>query len=83
MEQGLRISAMMTRRSLIATGFALGFVPHAAHAQFGPPELIEAAKKEGKLVFYSANVAESETPIMNAFNKRFPFVKIEFLRAPG
>ena len=22
------------------------------HAQFGPPELIEAARKEGKLVFY-------------------------------
>src|ERR1700750_1977160 len=33
-----------------------------AAAQFGPPELIEAARKEGKLVFYSANVAESETP---------------------
>ena len=48
-----------------------------------PPELIEAARQEGKLVFYSANVAESETPVINAFNKRFPFVKIEFLRAPG
>ena len=24
----------------------------AAQAQFGPPELIEAARKEGKLVFY-------------------------------
>ena len=22
-------------------------------------------------------------PVINAFNKRFPFVKIEFLRAPG
>src|SRR3954452_12947680 len=54
-----------------------------AAAQFGPPELIEAARQEGKLVFYSANVAESEKPILDAFNKRFPFVKIEFLRAPG
>src|SRR4051812_46755936 len=54
-----------------------------AAAQFGPPELIEAARQEGKLVFYSANIAESETPVMNAFNKRFPFIKIEFLRAPG
>ena len=30
-----------------------------------------------------ANVAESEQPVINAFNKRFPFIKIEFLRAPG
>ena len=58
-------------------------LPVAAHAQFGPPELIEAARKEGKLVFYSANVAESEQPIIDAFKKRFPFINVEFLRAPG
>jgi len=76
----------MTRRRTVAGALALGLamaLPVAAHAQFGPPELIEAARKEGKLVFYSANVAESETPVINAFNKRFPFIKIEFLRAPG
>ena len=60
---------MISRRCLIASAFAL--LPFAAQAQFGPPELIEAARKEGKLVFYSANVAESETPVINAFNKRF------------
>ena len=48
---------MISRRFLLASAFAL--LPLAAHAQFGPPELIEAARKEGKLVFYSANVAES------------------------
>jgi iron(III) transport system substrate-binding protein len=63
--------------------FALALLPVTAPAQFGPPELIEAARKEGKLVFYSANVAESEQPIIEAFNKRFPFIKVEFLRAPG
>src|SRR3954471_21855628 len=81
MEQGLWVPAMISRRCLVAS--ALLLLPCAAQAQFGPPELIEAARKEGKLVFYSANVAESETPVMNAFNKRFPFIKIEFLRAPG
>jgi iron(III) transport system substrate-binding protein len=73
----------LARRSVVAGAFALALAPCAAHAQFGPPELIEAAKKEGKLVFYSANVAESEQPIMEAFTKKFPFIKIEFLRAPG
>jgi iron(III) transport system substrate-binding protein len=87
MEQNLRVPAMnLSRRFVLAGAFALGLLPaahHAANAQFGPPELIEAARKEGKLVFYSANVAESETPVINAFNKRFPFIKVEFLRAPG
>src|SRR2546421_12167843 len=69
-------------KSIIAALAVAALVGPAA-AQFGSPELIEAARREGKLVFYSANVAESETPVMNAFNKRFPFVKIEFLRAPG
>src|ERR1041385_7077812 len=69
-------------KSLIAA-LALAATVVPAGAQFGPPELIEAAKQEGRLVFYSANVATSEKPIMDAFNKRFPFVKIEFLRAPG
>jgi len=77
----------MTRivRLMLATltSLALAALPSVALAQFGPPELIEAARKEGKLVFYSANVAESETPVINAFNKRFPFIKVEFLRAPG
>jgi len=70
---------------LIALAFAFGlaWLPAAAQAQFGPPELIEAAKREGKLVFYSANVAESEQPIIDAFKKRFPFINVEFLRAPG
>jgi iron(III) transport system substrate-binding protein len=62
---------------------ALALLDRPAARAIRPPELIEAARKEGKLVFYSANVAESETPVLNAFNKRFPFIKVEFLRAPG
>src|SRR5437763_13731346 len=69
-------------KSIIAASAITASVGPSA-AQFGPPQLIEAARQEGKLVFYSANVAESETPVLNAFNKRFPFVKSEFLRAPG
>jgi iron(III) transport system substrate-binding protein len=55
----------------------------AARAQFGPPELVEAAKREGAMVLYTANVAEVEQLVINAFNKRFPFIKVELLRAPG
>jgi iron(III) transport system substrate-binding protein len=66
----------------IAVGAMLA-APAAAQAQFGPPELVEAAKREGALVLYTANIAEVEQGIIDAFNKRFPFVKVELLRAPG
>jgi iron(III) transport system substrate-binding protein len=55
----------------------------AAADNFGPPELIEAAKKEGTIVYYTADFTEPEQEIIKAFNKRFPFVKVEMIRAPG
>src|SRR2546423_3062913 len=57
-------------------------VPATAQ-DFGPPELIAAAKKEGKLVYYTANFAEVEQEVIKAFNKRFPEIKVEMVRAPG
>ena len=51
--------------------------------QFGSPELIAAAKKEGRLVYYTANFAEVEQEVIKAFNKRFPEIRVEMVRAPG
>src|SRR3954447_21007756 len=64
---------------------ALGcwLVTPALAQNFGPPELIEAARKEGKIVYYTANFTEVEQEVIKAFNKRFPFVKVEMVRAPG
>ena len=50
---------------------------------YGSNELIEAAKKEGRMVYYTADFTEPEQEIIKAFNKRFPFVKVEIVRAPG
>ncbi|MEN3386042.1 MAG: iron(III) transport system substrate-binding protein [Hyphomicrobiales bacterium] len=50
---------------------------------YGSNELIEAAKKEGRIVYYTADFTEPEQEIIKAFNKRFPFVKVEIVRAPG
>src|SRR5262245_37898985 len=68
---------------LTVLGIAAALASPAAAQSFGPPELIEAAKKEGKIVYYTANFAEVEQEVIKAFNKRFPFVKIEMVRAPG
>src|SRR6201991_3574607 len=67
----------------IGLAMALGGAPAQADDNFGSPELIAAAKAEGKLVFYTANFAEVEQQVIKAFNKRFPFVKVEMVRAPG
>src|ERR1700759_723687 len=62
---------------------AIGAGPAKAADDFGPPELIAAAKAEGKLVYYTANFAEIEQLVIKEFNKRFPEIKVEMVRAPG
>ena len=52
-------------------------------AGFRRQALIDAARKEGKIVYYTADFTESEQEVIKAFNKRFPFVKVEMVRAPG
>ena len=70
----------------MAGAAVLGLIPGAFPVQaqeFGPPELIAAAKAEGKLVFYTENFAEIEQLVIKQFNKRFPEIKVEMVRAPG
>src|SRR4029077_4215302 len=78
----------LTRRQF-AAGAAAGLAATAlgasrASAQaYGSQALIEAAKKEGRMVYYTADFTEPEQEVIKAFNKRFPFVKVEMVRAPG
>lgn len=80
----------ITSRTAKAVGLALGLAAAlvagpglAQQNPFGPPALIEAAKKEGTLVYYTANFIEVEQEVIKAFNKRFPFIKVDLVRAPG
>jgi len=61
---------------------ALGARPAAAD-DVGGQALIDAARKEGRIVYYTADFSEPESETIKAFNKRFPFVKVEMIRAPG
>jgi hypothetical protein len=49
---------MAMKSILIALGFASALVMPAAAQDFGPPELIAAAKQEVRLVYYTANFSE-------------------------
>src|SRR5207247_9363321 len=64
-------------------GLALTWSAAAQAQEFGSPELIAAAKAEGRLVYYTANFAEVEKQVIKAFNKRFPEITCERVRAPG
>jgi iron(III) transport system substrate-binding protein len=78
------MSGKLTALAVIASfGLALGSSPVQAEENFGSPELIAAAKAEGKLVYYTANFAEVEQQVIKEFNKRFPDIKVEMVRAPG
>src|SRR6476619_4599401 len=79
--------ANITRRQF-STGAAAAAaascgITNAEAQNFGGNELIEAAKKEGRMIYYTADFTEPEQEVIKAFNKRFPFVKVELMRAPG
>ncbi len=55
----------------------------AAQEELGGQTLIDAARKEGKLVLYTSNQIEAEQELVKEFNKRFPDIRVEIVRAPG
>ena len=69
------VAMLATIVSIAVPGITLNGGPARAQ-EFGSPELIAAAKAEGKLVFYTANFAEIEQEVIKAFNKRFPEIKV-------
>ena len=77
------VARMVAIAGCAGLAIALNAVPARAQQEFGSPELIAAAKAEGKLVYYTANFAEVEQQVIKAFNKRFPEIKVEMVRAPG
>ncbi|MBC7799477.1 MAG: extracellular solute-binding protein [Gemmatimonadaceae bacterium] len=75
---------MLTRRQALLTAAATTVAGTAAAQSYTPPaDLVAAARKEGRCVFYTASFSEPEQETIGAFNKRFPFVRVEMLRASG
>src|ERR1700720_1741761 len=77
------VARIVAMAGIAGLGLALGGTLAQAEENFGPPELIAAAKAEGKMVLYTANFAEVEQQVIKAFNTRFPEIKVEMVRAPG
>ena len=70
--------------ALLAVSTVAGGITHAAEPGFAAPtDLVQAARREGSLVLYSANFNETEQVAIQRFNARFPDVKVELVRAPS
>jgi iron(III) transport system substrate-binding protein len=46
-------------------------------------KLIEGAKKEAKFVWYTAMSTSDSRPLVDAFEKQYPFIKVDLVRAGG
>ena len=72
------------RIGIVAAAASLwAFAAHAAESNFMPPgDLLSTAKKEGKIVLYTANFLDTEQAVAKRFSERFPGIQIEIVRAP-
>ena len=83
-ELKLNRRGLMGMAGLGALGTMLSYGPARAQRPFNPPaSLVEAARKEGRFTYYTAAFAEVEQETINLFNKRYPFIRVEMVRAPG
>jgi iron(III) transport system substrate-binding protein len=74
---------MLTRRTLFAAT-AAAVLPWGARANGITPELVEAAKKEGSVTWYIAQVdTETAEAMGRAFTSKFPGVAVSVIRTTG
>ena len=78
----------LTRRRLLRAGAGLGTFAIIGRARAATPykpsdSLVEAARKEGRFLLYTATFTEVEQEVINEFRKKFPFIRVEMIRAPG
>jgi iron(III) transport system substrate-binding protein len=77
---------MKFSRKILATAFTTAFAAAALHASAQVPAgypadyaaIVDAAKKEGKLVVYAATDTKAAEPLIKDFNAMYPDVKVEY-----
>ena len=74
---------MIHRRTLRLTVCAVILTVLAAPSPTGAadPKIVEAAKKEGKLVAYVSMLTENATALLAEFKKKYPFIDTSLYRA--
>jgi iron(III) transport system substrate-binding protein len=55
----------------------------SSFSQATDPKIIEGAKKEGEVIWYTSMVVEQSQAVVEAFQKKYPFVKGTLFRSGG
>jgi ABC-type Fe3+ transport system substrate-binding protein len=75
------LTHFLTRRAF--GGLTLGLAAPRVPAFAAEPSLVEAAKQEGRLVWYTTLVVgQIVRPIIQAFETKYPGIKVDFVPAP-
>ncbi|MEA2878887.1 MAG: iron(III) transport system substrate-binding protein [Hyphomicrobiales bacterium] len=71
------------RAPAVSVALFFACAAYAAEPDFVPSaDLLAAAKKEGKIVLYTANFLDTEQAVVKRFSQRFAGIQIEIVRAP-
>ena len=66
----------------IICGFLFPVLLLVARMAWGQPaDLLQGAKKEGKLVWYTSMAIDTSKPLLDVFLKQYPFIQAELVRA--
>src|SRR4051812_33539327 len=71
---------MMKLLPLVASLFYLFLNSPALAAE---PGMVDGAKKEGALVFYTTMDIQNSKPLVDEFTKKYPFIKTDLVRLGG
>ncbi len=74
---------MKTIKVLIALFVAVFLLPVASWSGSPDPKVIEGAKKEGKISYWTTMNMEQSIKVVQAFHKKYPFIKAELYRSGG
>jgi iron(III) transport system substrate-binding protein len=66
---------------LLGDSLAIERTAHGAEGDARSVTLIEAAKKEGKMVFYTSVETEFARSLNSAFETKYPFIKTDIFRS--
>jgi iron(III) transport system substrate-binding protein len=74
----------MKAKAMLATSLIYFLLlPAVSFSQSTDPKIVEAAKKEGEVIWYTSMSVDQSQPLMNAFNKKYPAIKPVLVRLGG
>jgi len=69
------------RLKSLLSGILLAALLTTTGAYAAEPNIVEGAKKEGKLVAYVSMLTENATSLLAEFKKKYPFIETSLYRA--